>query len=130
MRFSLAFVCVYFAAALVSASPLKTLSEIKSEAKRAKREVKREIKAVVRQNILGARTGYPRLRGNSLEAAGLAAGGYLAFAGASIPEPALLAQSSLLLDRALDQAGALHGYKRAAVAMAGGSALLLLPTVS
>ena len=70
----------------------------------AKKRAKSEIKTAVRANMLGARTGYDRLRGNALEAAGVATGSVLAFSGARYAKPALLLQSALVSERTL-QAG-------------------------
>lgn len=67
----------------------------------AKKRAKSEIKTAVRANVLGARTGYDRIRGNALEAAGVAAGGVLAFSGGRVAKPAFLLQSALVSERTL-----------------------------
>ncbi|KAL1507227.1 hypothetical protein AB1Y20_008076 [Prymnesium parvum] len=89
--------------------------------------VKQEVKATVRSELLGVRVGYARLRGNLIEAAGVATGGTLVFAGARYPHAAAFLELNAAATAALPSAWPV--LPRAAAAAAAAAAALQLPAV-
>ena len=83
----------------------------------------------MRRDVLGARVGYERLRGNTMELTGVMAGGALVFAGARAPSPARLVQSSLVAQTATRSLG-LGCHTGVAAAALAGAAIAQVPVAA
>lgn len=95
----------------------------------AKARAKNQLKTAVRRDVLGARVGYERLRGNTMELTGVMAGGALVFAGARAPSPARRVQSSLVAQTATRSLG-LGCHTGVAAAALAGAAIAQVPVAA